>query len=170
MKDWISLNLLLPVVMRPFTFAITSSPSFPKAGKKHYLAKEGQKVELNADKFNVIGHIARIEVSKSENETTGMIIEYPVLHGKPGEAGRIWTEREVFELMRAMRFIENKGSWYSYTKSAKDILGSSKFSEDSDAKHQGATKMFAFFSEGKGERLDFWYQYIVNLLLSDDLF
>ena len=146
----------------------------PKAGKKHYLAKEGQKVDLNADKFNVIGHIARIEVSKSENETTGMIIEYPVLHGKRGkdgrEAGRIWTEREVFDLMRAMRFVENKGAWYSYTESAQEVLKSSKFSEDIDAKHQGASKMFEYFSEGRGERLDFWYQYIVNLLLSDDLF
>lgn len=57
-----------------------------------------------------IGHYAKVLICKSPNETTGMIIKYPIKHGR--ENGKsVWVEREIIDMLLMWQFIERKKSW-----------------------------------------------------------
>mgnify|MGYP003665257674 FL=1 len=48
----------------------------------------------------IVGHWAKIAFQKTENETAGEIVKYPICHGRTnGES--IWVEYEVFDLLLA---------------------------------------------------------------------
>ena len=73
------------------------------------------KKHLILDKNNkIIGHICRVEIHKSDNETTGNIVEYPIIYGR--KAGKsIWKEREVVDMLFMFELVTRSGAWYNFS-------------------------------------------------------
>ncbi len=84
---------------------------FKRPNKDDFIAKNPE-APLSLDN-PPIGHKAKILICKSPNETTGMILDYPIKHGRTG--GRsVWIEREIIDLLLMWEFFTKKGSWYSF--------------------------------------------------------
>lgn len=58
-----------------------------------------------------IGHYVKAKICKSDNETSGRIIRYPVKYGRQGGKS-VWIEREIVDLLLSWEFISKKGSWF----------------------------------------------------------
>jgi len=60
----------------------------------------------------IYGHMAKVLICKSTNETTGQIIKYPIKHGRM-KGKSIWIEREIVEMLMMWGFLEKAGAWFS---------------------------------------------------------
>jgi recombination protein RecA len=60
----------------------------------------------------IYGHMAKVLICKSTNETTGQTVKYPIKHGRTGGKS-IWIEREIVEMLMMWGFLEKSGSWFS---------------------------------------------------------
>lgn len=74
------------------------------------LIKEGE--GENKEKMRVIGHISRVTVKKSMNETTHEVVHYPIRRKAP--AGKsIWKEREIYDFLLMYDLFKKKGAWFT---------------------------------------------------------
>jgi|11BtaG_2_1085332.scaffolds.fasta_scaffold00035_24 hypothetical protein len=64
-----------------------------------------------SDSNKAIGHYVKAKICKSDNETSGRIIRYPVKYGRQGGKS-VWIEREIVDLLLSWEFISKKGSWF----------------------------------------------------------
>jgi RecA/RadA recombinase len=69
----------------------------------------------------IVGHWAKIAFQKTENETAGEIVKYPICHGRTnGES--IWVEYEVFDLLLAWDMMKKAGGWFSATQPLTELI------------------------------------------------
>lgn len=71
----------------------------------------------------IYGHMAKVLICKSTNETTGQLVKYPIKYGRK-DGTSVWVEREVVDLLLMWGLFDKKGSWFNtdadlleYTKS-----------------------------------------------------
>jgi len=60
----------------------------------------------------IYGHMAKVLICKSTNETTGQTVKYPIKHGR-SDGKSIWIEREIVEMLMMWEYIEKAGAWFS---------------------------------------------------------
>lgn len=59
------------------------------------------------------GHLAKVLICKSSNETTGELVRYPIKYGRT-DGTSIWIEREVADLLFMWGFFEKGGAgWFT---------------------------------------------------------
>lgn len=59
------------------------------------------------------GHLAKVLICKSTNETTGEIVRYPIKYGRT-DGTSVWIEREVADLLLMWGFFEKGGAgWFT---------------------------------------------------------
>jgi hypothetical protein len=58
------------------------------------------------------GHIAKVLICKSTNETTGETVRYPIKYGRT-DGTSIWIEREVVDLLLMWGLFEKGGAWFT---------------------------------------------------------
>ena len=69
----------------------------------------------------IVGHWAKIAFQKTENETAGEVVRYPICHGRTnGES--IWVEYEVFDLLLAWDMMKKAGAWFSATQPLTELI------------------------------------------------
>lgn len=68
-----------------------------------------------------IGQLAKVKIWKSTNETSMIVIQYPVKFGRVGKSS-VWVEREIVDLLLQWGFFEKKGSWFSSSEELTDSL------------------------------------------------
>lgn len=69
----------------------------------------------------IVGHWAKIAFQKTENETAGEVVRYPICHGRTnGES--VWVEYEVFDLLLAWDMIKKAGAWFSPTQPLTELM------------------------------------------------
>jgi len=96
-----------------------------------------------------IGHIARVLVLKSTNETSGQIIEYPIKYGRTN--GRsIWLEKEMIDMLLMWGFLQKKGAWINVDKDLLEFCLKNKV--DIPEKFQGTHKLSEILEENKTVR------------------
>lgn len=60
----------------------------------------------------IYGHMAKVLICKSTNESTGQTVKYPIKHGRINGKS-IWVEREVVDMLLMWGLIEKSGSWFA---------------------------------------------------------
>lgn len=60
----------------------------------------------------IYGHMAKVLICKSTNETTGQTVKYPIKHGRKNGKS-IWIEREIVDMLLMWGFLEKSGSWFA---------------------------------------------------------
>lgn len=117
---------------------------FQKQYRSDYIAKN-EDAPLSLEN-PPIGHYAKVLVCKSTNETTGMIIKYPIKHGRTGGSS-VWVEREIIEMLLMWEFIEKKGSWFHFDEEIKAHCLENEFEIKSPI--QGMDKLYLYLEENK---------------------
>lgn len=80
----------------------------PRFNKDLILEKPNERYD--AVKNKIIGHVAKVSIKKSTNETTNNKVEYPIKHGRKNGTS-IWREYEIIDQLLAWQFITAKGAW-----------------------------------------------------------
>lgn len=69
-------------------------------------------------KSKIVGHMCQVRIVKSNNETYGQVVEYPIKYGRKN-ASSVWVEREIGDLMfEQWKLFTKAGSWLSLIPSA----------------------------------------------------
>jgi hypothetical protein len=89
---------------------------FQKPYKADFIAKNDE-APLSLEN-PPIGHFAKVLICKSPNESTGMLVKYPIKHGRVGGKS-VWIEREVIDMLLMFEFIEKKKSWFAFDEEIK---------------------------------------------------
>lgn len=58
------------------------------------------------------GHMAKVLICKSTNETTGEVVRYPIRFGRKNGKS-IWVEREVADMLLMWGMFEKSGTWFA---------------------------------------------------------
>ena len=120
---------------------------------------------VNLLKNKKFGHMAFAKICKSENESTGYTVEYPIKYVK--NVGRIWIEKEVFDLMKAVGILEGT-AWLSLPIDLDDPIyefaKKMKVKLEKPVKLQGEKAWLAFL-EDNPELTNLFYSYLANLLV-----
>jgi RecA/RadA recombinase len=94
----------------------------------------------------IVGHWAKIAFQKTENETAGEVIRYPICHGRTnGES--IWIEYEVFDLLLAWDMIKKAGAWFSPTQPLTELMQEHKLEFPETL--QGEAAVLSYLQENK---------------------
>jgi RecA/RadA recombinase len=94
----------------------------------------------------IFGHMAKILICKSTNESTGQVVKYPIKHGR-SNGKSIWVEREVVEMMTMWGLVEKSGSWFAIDPEVKTYLESQNLSIKD--KFQGMQSIYDFLEENE---------------------
>lgn len=111
--------------------------------------KGGDAIRENEDENGVkIGHVCRMKVHKSPNETTGKEFAYPVKY-KQTNASSVWIERELADILLGWEWIETKGAgWMNVNpEKAKQIKEATGI--DFPEKIQGMPNLYKFLNENE---------------------
>jgi RecA/RadA recombinase len=112
--------------------------------------KKGGDVIYENDDENgeVLGHVCRIKVHKSPNETTGREFSYPVRYKQVG-AKSVWIERELVDLMLGWGWIEVKGAgWMNMEKTRLEEI-KKNVGIDFPEKIQGMPNLYKILGENE---------------------
>ena len=79
-----------------------------------------------SDTNRAIGHYVKVKIAKSTNESSGIVVKYPVKYGRTG--GRsVWIEREIVDLLLSWEFINKKGAWFSLEEELAEYIKNGEF-------------------------------------------
>lgn len=94
-----------------------------------------------------IGHYCKIKIIKSNNETYGQEIRYPIKYGRTGGTS-VWVERELSSLCLMWEFVKKEKSSYYWKE---DLYAEliEKFGDKIPLKFVGIAKFETFFEENK---------------------
>jgi len=92
----------------------------------------------------IYGHMAKILICKSTNESTGQTVKYPIKHGR-SNGKSIWIEREVVEMLMMWGLIEKAGSWFAIDPEVKAYVESNGLTIKD--KFQGMQSIYEFLEE-----------------------
>ena len=125
--------------------------------------KGGDAIRENDDENGIkIGHICRMKVHKSPNETTGREFSYPIRY-KQSAAKSVWIERELADLMLAWAWIEVKGAGWMIVDPtrAKEIKTATGF--DFPEKIQGMPNLYKTLEENPAV-CDYLFKFFLKLI------
>lgn len=144
----------------------------PRFGK-HMILSEGKSVVTEFDKNNILGHNCRVRIAKSENETSNLIVEYPIKYGrtKAGEKiGSIWNEMELKSALERLKLVESKGAWVKFSPKAMGLMQEYFDGDESvqvEEVHNGGKKFMAYVSTPP--ILKFWVNHIKEETAKGDI-
>jgi hypothetical protein len=81
-----------------------------------------------------IGHFAKVEILKSNNEKYGTKIRYPVKYGRTGGKS-VWVEQEIVDMLLMWNLLTRKGAWYTV-----DGKLLAEINEEDDKRYRALTK------------------------------
>jgi RecA/RadA recombinase len=81
---------------------------------------EKPKEQITPDN-KIYGHMAKILICKSTNESTGQTVKYPIKHGRK-DGKSIWVEREIVEMMLMWGYLEKGGAWFTVDEEVKTFI------------------------------------------------
>jgi hypothetical protein len=87
------------------------------------------------------GHMAKVMVCKSTNETTGETVKYPIKYGRT-DGTSVWIEREVADLLLMWGFFEKGGAGW-FTTDSELIEHVKKSGKEFPEKIQGMKNIYA---------------------------
>ena len=114
----------------------------------------------NDRKSKVLGHYCKIKIIKSNDETYGKDIIYPIRYGRTN-ASSVWVERELVELMLSYEKLVRNGSWFTI---CDELL--KEFSDlgiESPNKFQGMDNIYTWM-EGNEKAKAYLYSVFSNIL------
>ena len=100
------------------------------------------------------GRWAKVAIVKSTNESTDLVIPYPIKYGRK-DGTSIWKEYEVMDMMQRNGFLGKAGAWITIDKSVIDDLKDNGI--ECPEKFQGRKAFFDFLDNNK-EFTDYWYK------------
>lgn len=68
----------------------------------------------------IVGHMCKICVKKSPNETSKNRVSYPIKYGRSNGTS-IWVEREIVELLLRWGMVTRAGAWYTVSSELENI-------------------------------------------------
>jgi len=89
----------------------------------------------------IYGHLAKVAILKSTNESTGQVVSYPIKHGRMNGKS-IWIEREIVEMLLMWGYLEKAGAWIKLDEELKGYLTSKKI--DFKDSYQGSRAFYEF--------------------------
>ena len=92
------------------------------------------------------GHMAKVLICKSTNESTGQVVKYPIKYGRM-DGKSIWVEREIVDLLLMWGYMEKKGSWFTYDDEVVSFLKESKI--EIQSKFQGIASIQEYLEKNK---------------------
>lgn len=98
----------------------------------------------------IYGHMAKVLICKSTNETTGQIIKYPIKHGRMNGKS-IWIEREIVEMLMMWGFLEKAGAWFSVDEEVVSYLKDKGL--EIKPKFQGMASIYEHLEQDSGTTL-----------------
>ena len=118
--------------------------------------------EVEGDKNSKpIGHYCKINIVKSNNETYGQEIRYPIRYGRTGGTS-VWVEKEVADMALMWNLVvKDKSSYYWKEDLYKELTD--KFGADIPEKFVGIKKYMSYFDEKK-DVVDFLYKKFQDFL------
>lgn len=94
-----------------------------------------------------LGHLAKVKICKSTNETSGDIVKYPIRYGRTG-GNSIWVEREVAEVLMMWGLFKKGGAgWFTCDQELLDYVKSLNL--EIPEKIQGMKNIYALLEEDK---------------------
>jgi len=93
-----------------------------------------------------IGHYVKARVRKSDNETTGRLIKYPIKYGRNGGKS-VWIEREIVDLLLSWGFFSKSGSWFAVEEELAEYIKSGGF--EFPDKIQGMNKIYTILEDSE---------------------
>lgn len=81
-----------------------------EARYKGDLIMQDDKAPPDPIKNKILGHWCKIIIKKSPNESSNMIIRYPIKYGRTGGKS-IWREYEIVDILLMFEKISKKGAW-----------------------------------------------------------
>lgn len=118
--------------------------------------------EVEGDKNSKpIGHYCKINIIKSNNETYGQEMRYPIRYGRTGGTS-VWVEKEVADMALMWNLVVKEKSSYLWEENLYKEL-TEKFGIDIPEKFVGIKKYMAYFDDNK-DIVDFLYQKFQKLL------
>ena len=100
------------------------------------------------------GRWAKVAIMKSTNESTDLVIPYPIKYGRK-DGTSIWKEYEVMDMMQRNGFLGKAGAWITIDKSVLDDLKENDI--ECPEKFQGRKAFFDFLDNNK-DFTDYWYK------------
>jgi RecA/RadA recombinase len=123
--------------------------------KKHLIVEKGTEEKI-------IGHVCRVTMRKTQNDTTGSTIEYPIRrNAPPGKA--VWKEREIFDQLLAFGKLSKKGAWFGVDESVIKLLAEKNLKIENQ--YQGEDSFVEFLEENE-QITDILYQYLLEILFA----
>jgi len=142
--------------------------NFERIYKGDWLLKNPSK-DFHAEKNPAIGHMAKITVGKSPNETTNTKLSYPVRYGR-SNGKSIWIEKELVDILLGWGKVTKSGAWYKFDDEFGDELKAEGLVEsDHSLKFQGEDRVFKFI-EGNDPLIKFLIDFFnkeIEKLLAD---
>jgi RecA/RadA recombinase len=92
----------------------------------------------------IYGHMAKVLICKSTNESTGQLVKYPIKHGR-SNGKSIWIEREIVEMLLMWGFMDKKGSWFTFDEEVTSYLSDNKI--ESKNKFQGMASIYEYLEQ-----------------------
>jgi RecA/RadA recombinase len=87
---------------------------------KSDLILESPDAPIDLIKNKPLGHFVKLTVKKSPNETTNLLIKYPIKYGqKNGKSN--WIEREIFDFLITWELLEKKGAWLNFDEEFREV-------------------------------------------------
>jgi len=92
----------------------------------------------------IYGHMAKVLICKSTNESTGQLVKYPIKHGRLNGKS-IWIEREIVEMLLMWGFMNKKASWFDFDEDVISYLADKEI--ESKVKFQGMASIYEYLEE-----------------------
>jgi RecA/RadA recombinase len=92
----------------------------------------------------IYGHMAKVLICKSTNESTGQLVKYPIKHGRINGKS-IWVEREIVEMLLMWDFMGKKGSWFDFDEEVISYLADKEV--ESKTKFQGMASIYEYLEK-----------------------
>jgi len=114
----------------------------------------------NDKKSKPLGHYCRINIVKSNNETYGQEIRYPIRYGRTGGTS-VWVEKEIADFALMWNFAKKEKSSYYFSDELKQEFADNNI--EIPEKFVGINKYMQFF-EDRADVTSFLYKKFTKLL------
>lgn len=107
---------------------------------------QNPKEKADSQKNPILGHWVSIIIRKSDQETDGTKIKYPVRRGRTG-GNSIWVEYEIVDMLLMFDLIKKGGAWFTVDESLINELKENKL--EIPEQFQGQAAIFEFLEQNQ---------------------